>query len=322
MGKWNLKLGHELEKYLGLDKTEQEPAPGGGKQDNAPLRAGPFGLKPPEGLLKYLETCSNKPETKGKRQPAKPKTEFDAKDYLSAFSKWDEKKTELWGRELKKVGKAYDMTKEYSPLPKTEMQIQALLDLIPEGSAHDAGVFISYVVNEVYPRDAIELRTNNKPIGMLGTSNAKKEWTIIGDVGDFTGVFMTGGDIFVKGNSGSDVGRCMKGGRIVVAGDVYLSAGREMTDGVLYVKGNANWHLGMEMKGGKIFVEGNVGDNAGDGASGGRSGDSEIYVKGHIGKHSPEAGYLFRLWPSGVWWKNDGKRNFSSKDIEDLINKS
>lgn len=126
------------------------------------------------------------------------------------------------------------MAKEYGPLPKTEGEIQALLDLIPEEAADDAGVFISYLVNEVYPYDEIELRTG-KPIGQLGTRNSRKRWVIIGEVGDDAGCDMKGGELLVGGNAGAFVGTGREGGEIHLCGDYENISGEGK--GTVYHKG-------------------------------------------------------------------------------------
>ncbi len=220
-------------------------------------------LKPDKEMMDYLEKADRSgciPERFNvdeagnvETQPAKPKTGFDAKDYLNAFSEWNERKTELWGQNGLDVGKAYDMTKEFGPLPKTQEEIQALLDLIPEENASPAGVFISYLVNEVYQYDKIELKIS-KPFCHLGICNEKKKWKIVGDTGDHTGGGFSGGEMTVYGNTGRGTGVYMKGGKIAVNGNVGGSVGECMTSGEIHLNGDYE-SLG-DLKGGSIYHNG------------------------------------------------------------------
>lgn len=232
---WRIGPDEELMGYLGGDVGDNSGKNATAKNNNNKKWA----LKPSQELRSYLDGAGNV-----EPPPAEPNPEFGAKDYLKAFDEWNERKDGLYNGGID-VSKAYKMIGECSPLPKTEMEIQALLDLIPEDAADRAGVFISYLVNEVYQYDEIELRTN-KPIGFLGTKNANKKLTIMGDVGDYVGTSMTGGgEIVIKGNAGNDIGWCMKGGKITV-------------------EGSAGWRVGNARRGGYIHLFGDyesIGDS-------------------------------------------------------------
>lgn len=204
---------------------------------------GKWSLKPDKELMDYLEKNGNErglifepsKDTTPKPNEAGACKTINAAGYLKAFNGWNERKDKLWHGGID-VPKAYEMTGECSPFPKTEMEIQALLDLIPEKSVNHAGVFISYIVNEVYQYDAIELRTN-KPIGHLGTRNSRKRWVIIGDVGDDAGCDMKGGELLVAGNAGNALGICMKGGKIIVNGNAGRFVGAARYGGEIHLCG-------------------------------------------------------------------------------------
>ncbi len=242
MGKWSLKPDKELLGYLGCDIGDNSGKNVSAKNNSDKKKWAP---KPSQELRSYLDGAGTV-ET----PPAEQNTEFGAKDYLKAFNEWNERNGLSNGID---VPKAYEMTGECSPLPKTETEIQALLDLIPEKSANHAGVFISYIVNEVYTYDEIKLRTN-KPIGFLGTKNASKKLTIMGNVENKVGTSMTGGELVIKGNSGNDIGWCMDGGKITV-------------------EGSAGWRVGENRSGGEIHLLGDfksIGDRCYDTSKTGR----------------------------------------------------
>lgn len=215
---WRLKPDKGMLDYLG-----------GGNSTSSGVNR--WATKPSQDVVSYLGEAG--PDATA--QPTGLETELDAKDFLEAFNEWNKRKEKLWNGGLD-VGKVYAMVSEYAPLPKTEREIQALLDLIPDEAANHAGVFISYLVNEVYPYDEIELRTG-KPIGKLGTHNTKKRWRIAGDVGNDAGMSMTGGELVIRGNAANSIGWCMKGGKIIV-------------------EGNAGKWIGADRKGGEIHISG------------------------------------------------------------------
>lgn len=215
--------------YLGCETVDDSGKNSTAKNNDNKKKWAP---KPSQELRSYLDGAGNV-----EPQPAEPNPEFGSKDYLKAFDGWDERIETLWNGNGIDVPKAYEMAGECSPLPKTEMEIQALLDLIPETSANHAGVFISYIVNEVYPYDEIELRTR-KPIGFLGTKHASKKLTIMGHVGDHVGTSMTGGELVIKGNSGNDIGWCMHGGKITVEGSAGWRVGENRSGGEIHLLGD------------------------------------------------------------------------------------
>jgi formylmethanofuran dehydrogenase subunit C len=123
---------------------------------------------------------------------------------------------------------------------------------LPSTTLHTAGIFISYVVNEKYLRNEVELKINH-PIDYLGLYT-KKNWII-------------------KGNVGNSLGRGMKGGKIKVEGDALTHVGEEMEDGVIEIDGDVSYYVGAGMKGGSIYLNGDF-----EGISASASG--EIYHRG------------------------------------------
>ncbi len=226
MKKWNMEPDKDLMVYLGCETVDNSGKNAIAKNNDNKKKWAP---KPSQDMRSYLDGTGNV-ET----PPAEHNPEFGAKDYLKALNEWNERNGLSNGID---VPKAYEMTGKCGPLPKTEMEIQALLDLIPEKSANHAGVFISYIVNEVYPYDEIELRTN-KPIGFLGTKNASKKLTIMGNVENNVGTSMTGGELVIKGNSGNDIGWCMDGGKITVEGSAGWRVGENRSGGEIHLLGD------------------------------------------------------------------------------------
>lgn len=279
--RWALKPGHEMSKYLGLDKTE-EPAPEGEKQaDITPQgQAGPFGLKPPAGLLKYLETNSNKPETKGKpangrksgNKPAEKSTPAQSgshspDEYVHTFEKWHGWCKNKWVQRITdeivddlpiaETIQAYDAVKSFGPLPSTISDVITLLDSVNTDYAEDAGLFASYCLNEVCPESEIELRIKRQ-FHFLGAFNNGKRWIIRGNTGKNTGFEMSQGELVVYGNVDYDVGLEMTGGKITVEGDSDFGAGSLMRGGELHLNGRINSCIATLSSGGNICHKGKL----------------------------------------------------------------
>ncbi len=126
--------------------------------------------------------------------------------------------------------------------------------MIPEKDVHHAGVFISYVVNEVYPYDEIELRVN-MPVGRLGTYNTGKKWAITGNVGQGTGCEMSAGEILVRGSSDCHLGLRMNGGKIIVEGHAGMLVGIGMKSGEIRINDSYE-SAGYHIEGGGIYCRG------------------------------------------------------------------
>jgi len=198
------------------------------------------------------------------------------KKYLKAFERWWEECNSL------NIAESYKYVVKYRPQPKTQEGIQELIRAIEDtgkdeyvGDYNRTGAYISHLVNKGYSRNKIKLKTGF-PFNYLGVYT-KKDWIIIGDVGNGVGKWMEGGTIGVIGNAGDGVGVSMGGGRIVIRGKVRDCAGGSMKDGEIIVEGGAGNGVGVGMEGGTIVIGGNAKNYAGGGMKGGT-----IIVKGTV----------------------------------------
>ena len=118
---------------------------------------------------------------------------------------------------------------------------------------------------------------------------------IEGDLANVEGIGtgMAGGEIFVAGSAGRDLGVQMAGGRIDVSGDAGDNTGgarpgasRGMTGGEIVIRGNAGDELGARMRRGLIVVTGDAGRGTGRGVIAGT-----VVV---FGKAGPGAGRFLK----------------------------
>lgn len=88
---------------------------------------------------------------------------------------------------------------------------------------------------------------------------------------DWIGHGMTGGEIVVDGDAGSQAGRLMMGGRLTIAGSAGPWAASAMRGGEIEIRGAAGDRLGgplpgemAGMRGGVVIVRGDAGERIGD----------------------------------------------------------
>lgn len=105
---------------------------------------------------------------------------------------------------------------------------------------------------------------------------------------DRLGLAMSGGEIVVDGDAGSQAGRMMAGGSLAILGSCGPWAGSGMTAGRILVRGNAGDWLGgplpgelAGMRGGLVAVRGDAGEEAGH-----RLRRGTIVVGGRTGAHA------------------------------------
>jgi formylmethanofuran dehydrogenase subunit C len=105
---------------------------------------------------------------------------------------------------------------------------------------------------------------------------------------DQIGKEMTGGEIVVEGEVGSQAGRLMAGGRLIINGNAGRWAASGMRGGHMEIAGSAGDRLGgplagemAGMRGGVVVVRGDVGERAGD-----RLRRGTIVVEGRAGAHA------------------------------------
>jgi formylmethanofuran dehydrogenase subunit C len=104
----------------------------------------------------------------------------------------------------------------------------------------------------------------------LGAGLAEGSVIVDGDVGDETGVGMSGGVIDVRGNAGArtagaepDARRGMTGGELLVRGRVGPEPGGRMRRGLLVVTGDVAGQAGAGMIAGTVIAMGNAGSSPG-----------------------------------------------------------
>jgi formylmethanofuran dehydrogenase subunit C len=122
---------------------------------------------------------------------------------------------------------------------------------------------------------------------------------------DWIGHGMTGGEIVVDGDAGSQAGRAMTGGRLTIKGNAGPWAASAMRGGQVEISGHAGDRLGgplagemAGMRGGVVIVRGDVGSRAGD-----RMRRGTIVVEGRAGAWAGSrmiAGTLVVAGPAGA----------------------
>ncbi len=136
-------------------------------------------------------------------------------------------------------------------------------------------VLMALINNKLCSDEYVEIDlTNNEPIDYVGYE-LKGKMKVVGDVGDYAGLFMNDSELKIEGNAGNKIGWRIKKSNIKVNGSVKDYAGAYLTKkSSILIQGDAGNYLGAWMNGGKIIVNGKAGNYAGDGMKGG-----EIYVK-------------------------------------------
>jgi len=173
----------------------------------------------------------------------------------------------------------YIKVEEFSPKNlKTQEEIQKFLETIGKREVY-AGIYVSYLVNEVYPERKIKLNLKRLPrLPFLGLYNTEKTWVLKGNAGNSVGRGAKGGFIIVKGDTGEGVGEYMEGGKIIIRGRCDGYAGIGMKDGEIIIERDVGNVVGRDMKGGTIKIKANAGDNVGVNMEGGM-----IEIKGNAG---------------------------------------
>jgi len=105
---------------------------------------------------------------------------------------------------------------------------------------------------------------------------------------DRVGQAMTGGEIFVDGDVGTQAGRSMAGGRLTVTGNTGPWAASGMKGGLLEIRGATGAFLGAPLagemagiRGGLVIVRGRAGERAGD-----RMRRGTIVIEGEAGAYA------------------------------------
>jgi hypothetical protein len=112
-------------------------------------------------------------------------------------------------------------------------------DKIPYLITGPAGIYISALCNYA-KEEEISLKLNDlkTQINLLGYRlPVGKKVVVEGNLGDFTGIGMEGGELIVEGNAKNYTGAGMKSGRIRVSKNIGLHTGEWMMGGEIHVGG-------------------------------------------------------------------------------------
>jgi hypothetical protein len=112
-------------------------------------------------------------------------------------------------------------------------------DKIPYLITGPAGIYISALCNYAQEEEIIlKLNDLKTQINLLGYRlPVGKKVAVEGNLGDFTGIGMEGGELAVEGNAKNYTGAGMKSGRIRVTKNIGLHTGEWMMGGEIFVGG-------------------------------------------------------------------------------------
>ena len=120
------------------------------------------------------------------------------------------------------------------------------------------GLYISALCNHIKEKEIVlDLQNRNINLHLLGYRLPKgKRLIVYGDLGDFTGIGLNGGELLVEGNAGNWTGAGMRMGKIVVKKNVGRRTGEDMVGGEIYVEGKI---LGVgNVRYGRIYEKGGI----------------------------------------------------------------
>jgi hypothetical protein len=112
-------------------------------------------------------------------------------------------------------------------------------DKIPYLITGPAGIYISALCNYA-KEEEISLKLNDlkTQINLLGYRlPVGKKVVVEGNLGDFTGIGMEGGELIVEGNAKNYTGAGMKSGRVRISKNIGLHTGEWMMGGEIHVRG-------------------------------------------------------------------------------------
>lgn len=161
----------------------------------------------------------------------------------------EESKQLVWVVERGALARAY--TTAVETLQGIDFTVDDLEDVCLELDAVDgvstplgapSGLFIAAMCNQVEARDIrLNLRVLTRRWPFLGYRlPGGRRLQLDGDVGDFVGALLEGGEVMVAGNAGD-------------------YAGIGMTSGLLHVRHSTGQHTGEGMRGGTMRVNGQIG---------------------------------------------------------------
>jgi hypothetical protein len=112
-------------------------------------------------------------------------------------------------------------------------------DQIPYLITGPAGVYVSALCNHAAEEEiSLHLRDLTVKINLLGYRlPPHKKLIVEGNVGDFTGIGLDGGELIIEGSAKNYTGAGMKRGKIIVRHNLGFNTGHGMTGGDLIVGG-------------------------------------------------------------------------------------
>ena len=112
-------------------------------------------------------------------------------------------------------------------------------DKIPYLITGPAGIYISALCNYAQEEEMIlKLNDLKTQINLLGYRlPVGKKVAVEGNLGDFTGIGMEGGELVVEGNAKNYTGAGMKSGRVRISKNIGLHTGEWMMGGEIFVGG-------------------------------------------------------------------------------------
>lgn len=131
-------------------------------------------------------------------------------------------------------------------------------DKIPYLITGPAGIYISALCNYAKEEEiALKLNDVKTQINLLGYRlPVGKKVVVEGNLGDFTGIGMEGGELIVEGNAKNYTGAGMKSGRIRITKNIGLHTGEWMMGGEIFVGGRVR---GMgKIVDGKVYEDDKV----------------------------------------------------------------
>ncbi len=131
-------------------------------------------------------------------------------------------------------------------------------DKIPYLITGPAGIYISALCNYAQEEEMIlKLNDLKTQINLLGYRlPVGKKVAVEGNLGDFTGIGMEGGELVVEGNAKNYTGAGMKSGRVRISKNIGLHTGEWMMGGEIFVGGRVRG-LGKIVDG-KIYEDDKV----------------------------------------------------------------
>jgi len=172
----------------------------------------------------------------------------------------NEAKDLVWLMQYSTVIKAYSIAEKWMEgLEYTAEDIEEFCyaldhsDQIPYLITGPAGIYISALSNHAKEKEIfLHLRDLNVKINLLGYRlPANKKLIVEGNVGDFTGIGLDGGELIIEGSGKNYTGAGMKRGKIAVRHNLGFNTGHGMTGGELIAGGRIKG-LG-KIVGGKVY---------------------------------------------------------------------